>query len=303
MTTFAGFEDMGDDFDNEPVTVDRPATLEDASKMTSVKPKGTMIEEKCPKCAGSGHYRAPSSLGHNQCLKCKGKGILYFAKPAAERKLAREKAAVRKEVKADKVLADFEAKNPEIAAWWNGEGKDFSFASSLREAVRKYGDLTPRQLGAALKCIEAVAAKKVAAEAREVHAQTLGPVDVGAILKALNKAKSNGLKNPKIRLLAGETNIVIYFASAHGNNAGSLYVKNNVEDLYLGKITDGKFYRGRGVCDDLETDIIKACSDPSTAAVAYGQRTGECSCCGRELTNAQSIARSIGPICFEKFFG
>jgi hypothetical protein len=35
--------------------------------------------------------------------------------------------------------------------------------------------------------------------------------------------------------------------------------------------------------------------------VAYGKRTGACSCCGRELTNGESIDRGIGPICAEKY--
>jgi len=41
--------------------------------------------------------------------------------------------------------------------------------------------------------------------------------------------------------------------------------------------------------------------DPSAAARAYGLRTGQCSICGRELTNAESRARGIGPICAERF--
>jgi len=300
---FSGFDDLGDDFDSEPVVAGTPATMEDASKLTSTKPKGVMVEERCPKCAGSGRYCTPSSLGHQQCLKCKGKGILFFKKPAAERALAREKASVRKEAKADQKLAVFESEHPQVAAWWNGAGKDFSFSLSLREALRKYGSLTPGQLAAAYKCIEKLADKKVAAAVREEHAQLAGKVDISAVLKALTKAKKNGLRNPKMRLLAGDASIVIYFAAVHGANAGSLYVKSSNGDEYFGKITDGTFYRGCGVSDELEADIVEACSTPDAAAVAYGKRTGECSCCGRELTNKLSIERSIGPICFENFFG
>ena len=36
--------------------------------------------------------------------------------------------------------------------------------------------------------------------------------------------------------------------------------------------------------------------NPGDAARMYGQKTGIC-CCGAELTNAQSIAAGIGPIC------
>lgn len=37
-------------------------------------------------------------------------------------------------------------------------------------------------------------------------------------------------------------------------------------------------------------------------AARYGQVTGRCACCGRELTNEESIERGIGPICWEKYF-
>lgn len=37
-------------------------------------------------------------------------------------------------------------------------------------------------------------------------------------------------------------------------------------------------------------------------ASAYGHLTGRCGCCGRLLTNEESIERGIGPICFEKYF-
>lgn len=37
-------------------------------------------------------------------------------------------------------------------------------------------------------------------------------------------------------------------------------------------------------------------------AKAYGVRTGVCGCCGRELTNPESIDRGIGPVCASKHF-
>jgi hypothetical protein len=35
--------------------------------------------------------------------------------------------------------------------------------------------------------------------------------------------------------------------------------------------------------------------------VRYGRATGNCSCCGRELTDPASIAAGIGPVCAEKY--
>lgn len=42
-------------------------------------------------------------------------------------------------------------------------------------------------------------------------------------------------------------------------------------------------------------------NDPDSAMKVQGQRTGRCCMCGRELTNAVSRARGIGPICAGKF--
>jgi hypothetical protein len=72
-----------------------------------------------------------------------------------------------------------------------------------------------------------------------------------------------------------------------------------VQPKYLGKVT-------RSGCDsrlsdDVKEVILQASNDPLTAAIRYGKVSGECSCCGRELTDPQSIERGIGPICATKF--
>lgn len=36
-------------------------------------------------------------------------------------------------------------------------------------------------------------------------------------------------------------------------------------------------------------------------AEAFGCRVGVCACCGRTLTNPESVARGIGPICAQRF--
>ena len=120
-------------------------------------------------------------------------------------------------------------------------------------------------------------------------------MSVDAIEAAFASAQSNGIKSPKLRL---ET-FVFSRAAATGRNAGSLYVKQH--GAYIGKVTDGKFHPAQ-VCDDPTRDrVIAAAADPHAAAKAYGARTGSCSCCGRELTNGESIELGIGPICRDKF--
>lgn len=43
--------------------------------------------------------------------------------------------------------------------------------------------------------------------------------------------------------------------------------------------------------------------DPLAAIKAHGIATGRCGCCGRELTDPDSIALGIGPICADKLGG
>lgn len=68
---------------------------------------------------------------------------------------------------------------------------------------------------------------------------------------------------------------------------------------YLGKVTlSGPDSR---LSDEVKAAIFEVAKDPLTAAIRHGRETGECSCCGRELTNKESIRLGIGPICREKF--
>ena len=102
-------------------------------------------------------------------------------------------------------------------------------------------------------------------------------------------------KRPKLRLDAFQFSR----APDTGKNAGSIYVKQGEE--YLGKVTAGRFLPVRECGDERAARIVAVASDPAAAAKAYGLRTGECSCCGRTLTNGLSIDLGIGPICRERF--
>jgi hypothetical protein len=46
--------------------------------------------------------------------------------------------------------------------------------------------------------------------------------------------------------------------------------------------------------------VLQAIADDSDALARYGQELGECGVCGRELTDEQSRAIGIGPVCREK---
>ncbi len=72
-----------------------------------------------------------------------------------------------------------------------------------------------------------------------------------------------------------------------------------MQPKYLGKVTRSAL--DSRLSDDVKEVILSASNDPLTAAIRYGKVSGECSCCGRELTDPQSISQGIGPICARKF--
>lgn len=47
--------------------------------------------------------------------------------------------------------------------------------------------------------------------------------------------------------------------------------------------------------------LAKIAADPKEAAMAYGRELGVCGVCNRTLTNADSIAQGIGPVCASRF--
>jgi hypothetical protein len=63
----------------------------------------------------------------------------------------------------------------------------------------------------------------------------------------------------------------------------------------------GQFQPSRDCDIETTKQIIEVASDPSKAAVAYGMKTGNCSCCAKPLTNKVSVELGIGPICREKY--
>jgi hypothetical protein len=125
-------------------------------------------------------------------------------------------------------------------------------------------------------------------------------LNLEGITAAFAKAKQNGIKRPKVRLLAGAHTYEFSRAPDNGKNAGAIYVTSYGD--YLGKIVEGKFIPVSVCSREQVSEVLIGSSDPLAAAVAYGRRYDICSCCGRPLSNAESIELGIGPICRSKFF-
>jgi hypothetical protein len=269
--------------------------------------------DRCYKCSGTGMTR------WGTCFACQGKGGKSFKTPHAVRGAAKMQAEERKDRTRASNVETFKINHPAEWAWIQSRvtweltkaqgGQDFG--QSLRAAVVKHGDLSEKQIAAIRTNMVRMA------ERAEARAAAPAPtIDISRIEQAFAKAAESGLGKLRLRLATTkfETKLVdgkqeqievldhdylFYPAKPTGRNPGGIYVKEDGE--YLGKVTEGRF-RCVATCGDVRRDqIVQVASDPAQAASAHGRVLGECSICGRELSAAESVARSMGPICASRY--
>ncbi len=178
------------------------------------------------------------------------------------------------------------ALTPEFA-WIDENAKTNSFAASLNSYLLRHGKLTEKQM-------EAVR-KQLGQKAKPLPSEMCQESSVKALQDAFEKARKSGIKNPKLNL----ANFRFKPASKGGRNPNAIYVMCG--DDYLGRIDDAQFIPTRDCSEDQKHEIVEVCSNPHKAAVAYGQRTGNCAICNRELSNKDSINLGVGMICAEKY--
>jgi hypothetical protein len=164
-----------------------------------------------------------------------------------------------------------------------------SFAQDL---ARKFNSLSPAQYAWAHKL--AVDNTKVA------PVKSNEPSQFEALFNAFEAAKSKGAKRLTLRfegvnVKPNREMTALWVTSQTEREEGNY----GMQPKYLGKVTRSAL--DSRLSDDIKEVLIAASGDPLTAAIRYGKVSGECSCCGRELTDPRSIERGIGPICAEKF--
>jgi len=297
-------DDLNDDLDIfglAPIAAVAPVVVDTVLADAQIA-NTRQFKEACPACRGSGVFRSYSGRVVGDCFKCKGKGVQFFKTSSDDRTKARDAAAARK-AKAAAELAEQAAAwleaNPVEAEWLRQPVTgDFTFHSDMLAALIKYGHLTERQ-EASVRNAAAKSATRKAQWAAEKAAREDGAVTLTLTkIRAGFDSAAQHLKRPKLRI----ADIQFSLAPASGRNAGCIYVVRASDDTYLGKITqDDKFITSRDCTSADSETVARVAADPAAAATAHGHEFGHCSCCGRELTNAESVARGIGPICAERW--
>jgi hypothetical protein len=168
-----------------------------------------------------------------------------------------------------------------------------TFAQDL---ARKFNKLSPAQYAWAHKL--AVDANKNQQQVAPVKSNE--PSQFEALFAAFQAAKNKGAKRLTLRfdginIKPNRDNSSLWVTSQTEFEQGEYGLKPK----YLGKVTTAGC--DSRLSDDVKAIIMGAANDPLNAAIRYGKVSGECSCCGRELTDPKSIERGIGPICATKF--
>lgn len=265
----------------------------------ATKPEPVTYTEPCEKCGGTGRFVGYSGWALGACFGCGGGGQKHFRTSPEQRARSRSTSQAAKAAKEQARLnavreaeVAWRAANPIDASWIDRRASSFGFAGSMADALARWGTLTAGQHAAVVRCREGDAAREVE---RAQAAATAPVVDSTALEAAFEKAKSSGLRNPKITL----GGLAFKPAKATGANPGAIYVTEQGE--YLGKVMGGRFLRVRACSDEAATSVAEMIRDPKATAEAYGLRSGNCCICNRQLTNQESLQRGIGPICAGKF--
>ncbi len=268
--------------------------------------------EQCGKCRGSGNiYSNVSGRYLGKCFDCDGAGTREFkTSPEARADAATKRAAKKADEAAEKAARIAEAtklwieNHPDEFAWMtSATARGFDFASNMLVALGSYGSLTENQLAAVRRCALKDAQRDADRKEREANAPKIDSAALAKIHASFAKARENLIQRPKMRL-----DTFLFSLAVGGKNDGAIFVHHLEvryemdERRYMGTIAGEKFYGFRCSAEE-EARIVAAASDPEAAAIAYGQRVGACSICGQKLTNAASLERMIGPICWSKFFG
>ena len=280
-------------------TFGKPKTLPQDAASVRIRETTPEFAERCPKCRGTGRFTSYSGRAMGECFACKGKGSKSFRTSPEARAQARQRTAVAKAG----VVADHQAELKWLDATLARRDRlPEGYAAMLEGAqTRLLGghELSDGQMAVIVKGMARSA--QGAAERLQKQAEQGTALDVTAIRTVLETRK-------KVMVAL----FTFSLAPSHGNNPGAIYVKDNGQ--YVGKIPAGAstFAPGRDFDQSRLPALQEAMANPAAAVKADAARRAQllledpgmsipCGCCGLTLTNPESIARGIGPICAGKW--
>jgi len=178
----------------------------------------------------------------------------------------------------------------------NLPAKDHGFADNLITAANRRGYLSEKQ-AYWVDQLTKRATGKIKPKAFAVNADGL--------TSFLNRAKSAGLKHPKVKLQDADGNPVrLHVAGDRSRTPGAIQITDGGpygDNKYFGRIHEGQFRAGRDITDGVIEVINALVEDPEGVASEYGKLTGECCFCSRPLSDEKSTAVGYGKVCSKKY--
>jgi len=187
-----------------------------------------------------------------------------------------------------------------LAARWS------SFGDSMLGDYHNYNNFTPKQRPWVAKLIhDASDAGTAAAKVEHASKPVLGGAD--RLMAMFDKA-GEAIKWPKIRINLNGLTIKLSRAGSNARHPGSINVVLNADD-WAGRVhTDGTLDLYAARCEQAGTSadavtstIAEWLANPEDGARLFGQLTGACCFCNRELTTGESLTAGYGPVCADRF--
>lgn len=135
------------------------------------------------------------------------------------------------------------------------------------------------------------------------------------IVRLMHRIKDSGNDWPRVRLSFHEHPLHFTVAGERSRFPGCVNLTDGGQygqNKWYGRITvDGHFQPGEAARNlDAEAkkefwNLLKRLRDGEAEQVfsEFGKNFGTCCICGRDLTNEESVAQGIGPICRQRAFG
>jgi len=193
-------------------------------------------------------------------------------------------------------FTDAEVRNRLVDSHNNGSPIGGDFGASLCDSIRRWGNLSARQIGWAHKLVVEAATPRDSAADRHLP----------RLRSLIDRAAESGLQFPKINLeTADGKRVRLSRAGDRSRTPGVVHITDGRpydNNTYYGKLyTDGVFLPSRSATPDIIAFLESLDADPEATASAYGSRTGNCCFCSRQLTDGRSVAVGYGPVCADSF--
>ena len=210
------------------------------------------------------------------------------------------KAAIAMLGKDDKFTDDDVRDTPELEdyalAYIREYTGDFEFMVSMQHDYGKYGELSLPKVRGVLNCLRA----QVAFEARNRKPATqplfdeLGNDLPLVVEQVIQPATIKTGRYCTINADTGSRHFYQVDVPEDGRWVGYTFVT----EIHIGGSDNGE----RSVRDREErTTIVETIASDSEALARYGRETGTCGVCHRTLTDPESVALGIGPVCRQGF--